>query len=217
MTLINYFGDWLNVINIKELEKVVSAINYIYKRKIVVPNYSDIFKAFTLCSLHDCKVVFLGQDPYPQKDIATGIAFGNKLGTINLSPSLQVIKNSVLDPYEVFDETLESWGKQGILMLNSALTCEVNNVGSHIMLWRPFIVKLLQNMSSYDTGLVYVLWGSQAQTFEPYIGKNNHILKHKHPEWYARNNTPLPFSIFDKINRILINNYGIPIKWCANL
>lgn len=217
MTLINYFGDWLNVINIKELEKVVSAINYIYKRKIVVPNYSDIFKAFTLCSLHDCKVVFLGQDPYPQKDIATGIAFGNKLGTINLSPSLQVIKNSVLDPYEVFDETLESWGKQGILMLNSALTCEVNNVGSHIMLWRPFIVKLLQNMSSYDTGLVYVLWGSQAQTFEPYIGKNNHILKHKHPAWYARNNTPLPSLIFDKINRILINNYGIPIKWCANL
>jgi uracil-DNA glycosylase len=217
MTLVDYFGDWLNVINIKELEKIISAINYIYKRKIIVPNYSDIFKAFTLCSLHDCKVVFLGQDPYPQKDIATGIAFGNKLGTINLSPSLQVIKNSVLDPYEVFDETLESWGKQGILMLNSALTCEVNNVGSHIMLWRPFMVKLLQNMSSYDTGLVYVLLGSQAQTFEPYIGKNNHILKHKHPTWYVRNNTPLPSSIFDEINKILINNYGTPIKWCADL
>ena len=123
-----------------------------------------------LLSEHDVKIVFLGQDPYPQKGVATGVLFGNKEGTTELSPSLEVIKEAAIN-YETphpplkFDVTLESWAKQGILMINSALTCEMNKVGSHVMLWRPFMSKFLQNLSNSNTGLVYVLFGDQAQTF----------------------------------------------------
>ena len=64
MTLLEYFKDWLKVIDLPELSKVVTKLNSLYSVKPVVPEYKDIFKAFTLCSEHDCKAVFLGQDFY---------------------------------------------------------------------------------------------------------------------------------------------------------
>ena len=183
MELSEYFGDWLTVIDVNELNKVVAKLNTVYQVKPVVPDYKDIFKAFTLCSRHDCKVVFLGQDPYPQRGVATGVLFGNKEGTTELSPSLEIVREPAIN-YEMphpplkFDITLESWARQGILMLNSALTCEMNKVGSHVMLWRPFMSKLLHNLSNKETGLVYVLFGEQAQTFEPYINKKVNSIIH---------------------------------------
>lgn len=219
MELSEYFGDWLTVIDVNELNKVVAKLNTVYQVKPVVPDYKDIFKAFTLCSRHDCKVVFLGQDPYPQKGVATGVLFGNKEGTTELSPSLEVVKEAAIN-YEVphppikFDVTLESWARQGILMLNSALTCEMSKAGSHVMLWRPFISKLLQNLSNKETGLVYVLFGEQAQTFEPYINKKvNSIIKVHHPAYYARTHTKMPYWVFTELNKLMRDTYGIPIKW----
>lgn len=219
MELSEYFGDWLTVIDVNELNKVVAKLNTVYQVKPVVPDYKDIFKAFTLCSRHDCKIVFLGQDPYPQKGVATGVLFGNKEGTTELSPSLEVVKEAAIN-YEIphpplkFDITLESWARQGILMLNSALTCEMSKAGSHVMLWRPFMSKLLQNLSNTETGLVYVLFGEQAQTFEPYINKKvNSIIKVHHPAYYARTHTKMPYWVFTELNKLMRDTYGIPIKW----
>lgn len=216
MTLEEYFGDWVKVIDIPLLNKTVNTLNYLYSKKSIMPEYNNIFKAFTLTSLSNLKVVFIGQDPYPQKDVATGLLFGNKC--VPLSPSLEVIKEAAINyelphnPY-TFDITLESWAKQGILMINSALTVEVNKVGSHTMLWRPFIAKLLENISSINPGVMYVLFGSQAQTFEPYIGKNNVILKVPHPAYFARTNTKMPYSIFIDIKDFVKNNYGEDIQF----
>lgn len=62
MTTSEYFKDWLDVIDQTELNKLIPTLNYLYSTKPVVPAYSNIFKAFTLCSKADCRVVFLGQD-----------------------------------------------------------------------------------------------------------------------------------------------------------
>ena len=156
MTLEEYFGDWLRVIDRAELDKVLILLNRMYKVKPICPAQENVFKAFNLCKYHDCKVVFIGQDPYPQKGVATGILFGNDASTRedDWSPSLKIVRDSVIDLHKphnliTFDPTLESWAKQGILMINSALTVEMNKVGSHTMLWRPFISKLLKKMSEY--------------------------------------------------------------------
>ena len=216
MTLEEYFGDWLKVINVPLLNKTVSTINCLYATKRVMPEYSNIFRAFTLTSLHNLKVVFLGQEPYPQKNVATGLLFGNKC--VPLSPSLEVIKEAAIN-YEVphnpytFDITLESWAKQGILMLNSALTVEVNRVGSHTMIWRPFIAKLLENISAVNPGIIYVLFGSQAQTFTPYINFNNTVIKERHPAYYARLGTKMPYSVFTDISKLCKEKFGEPIQW----
>ena len=114
--------------------------------------------------------------PFPQKGVATGILFGNSKETPEdkLSPSLKVIKESVINfeiPHNLitFDNSLESWAKQGILMINSALTTEVGKVGVHILNWRPFMISLLKRMSMLKPGTIYVLFGSQAKILEPYF------------------------------------------------
>ena len=221
MTLDEYFGDWMKVIDRTELNNVMVKVGQEYKRKLLCPAQSDVFRAFELCSFKDLKVVMLGQDPYPQKEVATGILFGNRkeVDEDNLSPSLNVVKEAAIN-FEVphycitFDQTLESWAKQGILMINSALTVEMNRIGSHVMLWRPFIAKLLKNLSEYNTAIVYVLFGRQAQTFKPYINdKFNHIIKIEHPAYFARSGTKMPHQLFVDISNKVKEIYGVPIKW----
>ena len=221
MTLNEYFGDWVKVIDLNLLNDIVNKVNYLYANKSIMPDYKNIFKAFTLCSLQNLKAVFIGQDVYPQKGVATGIPFGNDASTppALLSPSLEVLKEAAIDytmAYRpvLFDITLESWARQGILMLNCALTTELNKPGSHIQLWRPFITSLIENIGKYTTGIVYVLFGNEAQTLIPYIGKFNDILKEKHPSYYARQEKRMPSTIFNNVNTLLISKYGEPVKWC---
>ena len=211
MSLEEYFGDWLKVIDKKTLYKTINILNTI-DSSTLCPNYNNIFNCFTVCKLSNLKVVILGMSPYPQLNKATGIAFGNKRETLDedLSPSLQIIKESVIN-YEIpqnsviFDPSFEDWEKQGVLMLNCALTCKIGLPSSHLGLWRPFISKLIYNMSRYMTACVYVLFGEEAKTFEPYISQYNYVIKEKHPSYYARNNKKLRYNLWDEINNHLNN------------
>ena len=221
MTLEEYFGGWMRVIDKRELESVLSKLGPEYKRKPICPAQSDVFKAFKVCPYDKLKVVMLSQDPYPQKGVATGILFGNKEGTRDkdLSPSLQIVKEAAINfeiPHNciIFDPTLESWAKQGILMINSALTVEMNKIGSHVMLWRPFIASLLKKLSENDTGIIYVLFGKQAQTFKPYINKQfNTVLEENHPAYFARTGKAMPHTVFEQISKLTKEMYGMPITW----
>lgn len=217
MTIDEYFGDWMKVIDKQEAVRIMGWLKNI-NPNLLCPAINNIFKAFKLCPYKECKAIFIGMDPYPQKNIATGILFGNSSNVKNISPSLKIVKEAVINfdiPHNniIFDQTLESWAKQGILMLNSALTCEVNKVGSHVMIWRPFITKLIKNMSEKNTAIVYVLFGRQAQTLKPYIGKYNHIIEIEHPAYFARTNTKMPKDLFININNIIKGIYGYSFEW----
>lgn len=153
--------------------------------------------------------------PYPQPGVATGILFGNSPDTLEdrLSPSLEVVKECAIN-YEIphspiiFDNTLESWAKQGILMINTALTCKVESVGSHVNIWQPFMSKLIQNLSSYDNGFCFVLFGKQAGTFKKDIRGYHKIIEVYHPAYYARRNEIMPYSTFTDVNKFLKNQYN---------
>ena len=237
MTIQEYFGDWSEVVDLKEADRLINNLSK-FSTGSICPQLKDIFKAFHLCPLHTLRLVILAQDPYTTLKkavvteasasglksllpVATGIAFANDSNTPvkNLSPSLEVLRESVID-YEVphgivtFDPSLEKWEAQGVLMLNSALSCEAGRVGSHMLMWRPFITSFLTNLVKRSWGIVYVLMGSQAQSFEPYINKEyNHILKCKHPSYYARTHQRMPSHIWKQINQILISQNGYGIDW----
>lgn len=217
MTIQEYFGDWSKIVDLQEADRIMKKLSA--SHCVICPQLSDIFKAFRLCSLNNLRVVILGMDPYPQKGVATGLAFANNNNTKELSPSLEVLKESVIDytiPHRTinFASDLEKWEAQGVLLLNSALSCEVGKVGSHTLLWRPFIKSLLTNLSMYHTGLVYVLMGTQAQTLESYINKQfNHVIRIRHPSWYARQKEKMPSNIWQEINSILISQNGYGIEW----
>ena len=216
MTKEEYFGGWMTVLPIKEMQEAISKVSPI--RDKICPNCKNIFKAFHKCPYKELRLVILGQDPYPQRNTATGLAFANFNSTPEeqLSPSLQVIKESIINykiPHNLitFAPELEEWAEQGVLLLNTALTCEVNKPGSHSLLWRPFICKLIKNICDYNPGTVWLLLGNSAQSFEPYISKSQYIIKAKHPAYYYRNHEIMPYHIWYDINKILVglNGYGI--------
>ena len=219
MTIDDYFGDWMKVLDRNETMKVMGWLKIVNKNTLC-PNIKDVFKAFKLCPYNKCRVIFVGQDPYPQRGVAQGVLFGNSSDTPEnkLSPSLQIIKESVINfeiPHNLitFDPSLESWAKQGILMINSALTTEIGKIGVHMMKWRPFMIAFLKQMSIINPGIIYVLFGSQAQILEPYINKNNYVLKIEHPAYFARTNKKMPYHIWKDINKILYDLYGEKIEW----
>ena len=219
MTIDEYFGDWMKVLDRNETMKIMGWLRTVNKETLC-PNIKDVFKAFKLCPYNKCRVIFVGQDPYPQRGVAQGVLFGNSSDTPEnkLSSSLQIIKESVINfeiPHNLitFDPTLESWAKQGILMINSALTTEVGKIGVHMMKWRPFMIAFLKQMSMINPGIIYVLFGSQAQILEPYISKNNYVLKIEHPVYFTRTNKKMPYHIWKDINKILYDLYGERIEW----
>ena len=218
MTKEEYFGGWITVLPTKEMQEAINKVSPIKDK--ICPDYKNIFKAFNKCPYEKLKLIILGQDPYFQKHTATGLAFANFNNTPEeqLSPSLKVIKESVIN-YEIphnlitFASELEEWAEQGVLLLNTALTCEVNKPGSHSLLWRPFICKLIKNICDYNSGIVWLLLGNIAQSFKPYINKNQHIIEAKHPSFYARNNEKMPYNIWHTINKILIGLHGYGITF----
>lgn len=216
MTLEEYFGEWMKVIDKEELLKVTKNVNILYKTKRCSPQYKDIFKAFHVTPYNNLHTIMVFQDPYPN-NIATGIAIGNRNDVINLSPSLEVLKEAAID-YTVphyglqFDNTLESWGKQGILMLNTALTVEYGNPGSHSVLWRNFMIKLIKNLNTYNPGLIWVLWGTSAKSFRNYITSGN-IVEEYHPAYHARNNSKISRTFFRELKRDIKHQFDVDIEW----
>jgi uracil-DNA glycosylase len=219
MTVQEYFGDWSKVVDLHEADRIIRKLSA--SNHVICPQLKDIFRAFTLCPLNNLRAVLIGQDPYPQRGVATGLAFANSPDTpdAKLSPSLEILKESVINytiPHRTinFDPSLEKWEAQGVLLLNSALSCEVGRVGSHTLLWRPFMKFLLTNLSKYRTGIVYLLMGTQAQTLEPYINRQfNYVVRIRHPSWYARQKQRMSSDIWQGINSILIGQNGYGIEW----
>ena len=215
MTIDEYFGDWMRVLDREETMKIMGWLRKVNPNTLC-PALPNVFRAFKLCPYDKCRVVFIGQDPYPQKGVATGILFGNSKYTPEdkLSPSLDVIKEAAINfeiPHNLlnFDNSLESWARQGILMINSALTCEMNRIGSHTNIWRPFVSKLIKNLSNKRTGIVYVLFGRDAQSLKPYINERyNDIIEIQHPSYFARTKQKMPYSVFKQMNDILYGRYG---------
>lgn len=223
MTAEEYFGDWMKVIDKEELYRIMHWLKTI-DTSCLCPALPNIFRAFRVCPFEKLRVIMVGLDPYPQKGVATGILFGNSSDTLEsqLSPSLQVIKECAIN-YEIphgpieFDNTLESWAKQGILMINSAFTCEVNKVGWHTNIWRPFTSKLLENISSRDNGFVFVLFGKQAQSFKSDIKGIQEIIEIPHPSYFARINRTMPYWAFTNINKFLKEQYNEQIEFYKEL
>lgn len=215
MSIEEYFNDWMPYINKSLLLNTIQRVDY----NNVTPNPKDWFKCFELCPYKKFNTLILCQDPYPQRDIATGVALANKKDTINISPSLDIIKNSCINLYTPknninFDLSLEGWCEQGILLLNASLTTKIGYIGAHTNIWRPFIKDFLIKLNTYNTGIIYVLLGDVAKTFKPFINsKFNYILEEKHPSYYARNNMFMPNTIFKEIQRINKLNNNTNIKF----
>ncbi len=156
-----------------------------YKEKTVFPAKENIFNAFSLCPFAEVKVVILGQDPYHGKGQAHGLAFSVEDG-VKIPPSLRNIYKEINTDVgkNITDSgNLKYWAKQGVLLLNSTLTVEEGNAGSHQKLgWEQFTDAAIKAISDQKENVVFLLWGNFARSKAALIDNDKHlILESPHP------------------------------------
>lgn len=159
----------------------VDFIDEEYKAKDIAPPKEKLYKALELTSPSDVKVVIFGQDPYPTKGVATGLAFSSN----NVLPaSLRNLFKELESDLGIVrtDTNLEDWALQGVLLLNTALTVEVGNAGSHSKVgWIEVTKQVIEQLNCRHDQVIYVLLGGHAQKLEKYIADKDIVLKYTHP------------------------------------
>ena len=188
--------------------------------KRFTPPLKHVFRAFEECPEKDLKVIIIGQDPYPSMNVADGIAFSCGL-TGRPQPSLkfifQEVERTVYQDWPTYqDPDLKRWANQGVLLINTALTCEIDKVGSHYNIWNDFIMYLLDMLNLTKSGLIFILLGAKAQELEAVLGQNHYVLKASHPASAAYNGGKWDCNdVFNKANEILKqqNEPGLFINW----
>lgn len=186
--------------------------------KIIYPPNEDIFNAFRFTPFSGVKVVILGQDPYHGQNQANGLAFSVQ-PNIPFPPSLKNIYKSLSNDLPDFkiptQGCLTSWAKQGVLLLNSILTVEQGKAHSHAKIgWAEFTDKVIEEINQRLSGIVFLLWGNEAQKKGQYIDDKKHfILKSSHPSPLSVHRGFLECHHFSKTNQYLIEHGKAPIDW----
>jgi uracil-DNA glycosylase len=128
--------------------------------------------------LNDIRVVIIGQDPYPAKGASHGLAFSC---LNNLPPTLTNIHGAIvfsgaseLNISEISERQygdLTEWAKQGVLLINCALTTEINKSLAHINIWKEYTTRVIQEISHLDREepIIFMLWGNHAKALKPVI------------------------------------------------
>lgn len=197
-----FFESWKSIIPEKELQKALHCLS-LEREDNISPKKNLIFRAFFECPFPTLKVVFLGMEPYANQKDANGLCFGNESSIKN--PSLKVLLDSINKYYKdvplgIQEPSLQYLAKQGILLLNSALTVRVGETGSNLIYWKSFTSSLLLNIQKEKPNTIFVLFGKEAQQYSKIIKNQSLVIPSLHPSYCARNNILLDdiFSIIDE-------------------
>lgn len=186
--------------------------------KTVYPAQQDVFNAFKLTEFDKVKVVILGQDPYHGPNQAHGLSF-SVLPGIKTPPSLVNIYKELATDIEGFSipnhGSLESWAKQGVLLLNTVLTVEQGKAHSHAKIgWERFTDFAIKQLSERQQGIIFLLWGSHAQKKGAMIDtQKHHVLHAPHPSPLSAYRGFLGCEHFSKTNKILQQQNKTVINW----
>ncbi|AFT66585.1 MAG: uracil-DNA glycosylase [Cycloclasticus pugetii] len=185
--------------------------------KTIYPHSANWFHALEACPLNDVKVVILGQDPYHQPHQAHGLCFSVQ-PDVKIPPSLlNIYKELHADlgiPYALHG-CLESWAKQGVLLLNSVLTVEYDKPNAHQGKgWETFTDKIIHTVAEQNEHVVFLLWGNYAQKKGAFIDEQQHlVLKAPHPSPLSAHRGFLGCRHFSQTNHYLQQHNIPPIHW----
>ena len=166
-------------------EALAAFVRSEYARTTCFPPGNLIFNAFNLCPFDRVKVVLIGQDPYHEPGQAQGLCFSVNDG-VQFPPSLvnifKEIQSDIGTPIPL-SGSLVRWAEQGVLLLNATLTVRAHEAASHQRRgWEEFTDAVIKKLSSEREHLVFILWGSYAQSKELLIDTSRHlVLKSAHP------------------------------------
>ncbi|MCI5897666.1 MAG: uracil-DNA glycosylase [Anaerovoracaceae bacterium] len=187
-----------------------------YRTKVIYPSMYDIFNALKFTAYKDVKAVILGQDPYHGPGQAHGLCFSVKKG-VPAPPSLVNIFKELQN--DIGQEppghgNLESWAKNGVLLLNTVLTVRAGAANSHRgMGWEIFTDRVIELLNQRQDPIVFLLWGANAKAKKALITNPNHyVLTAAHPSPLSAYNGFFGCRHFSETNRLLLP-FGKQVDW----
>ncbi len=188
--------------------------------KVIYPPRGQRFKALELTPLDAVKVVILGQDPYHGPGQAHGLSFSVPQG-VRQPPSLvNILKELEADLGIVRPShgNLENWARQGVLLLNNALTVEAGQAGSHQMRgWEAITDAAVAAVAEGDKPSVFILWGSHAHKKARRVAALNSgrhlVINSPHPSPLSAHRGFFGSKPFSKANEFLEANGRRPADW----
>ena len=186
---------------------------------VVAPTPERVFAALALTPMDTVRVVILGQDPYPTPGHANGLAF-SYVGPPPLPRSLVNIYRERSDDLGLpppADGDLTRWAKQGVLLLNTALTVRegASKAGSHLQLgWGALTDDIIAAVSRQRPHVVFILWGNPAQAKRSLIDESRHlVLASAHPSPLSARRGFFGSRPFSQANAWLSQTGEPPILW----
>ena len=213
--------NWLSFLKNHDLKKQLLSIEArleeeIKLGKIIFPKREIIFRSLQLVQPDEVKVVILGQDPYHNSNQADGLAFSVS-NFQSLPPSLINIFIEIENDLNIKIEKkgdLENIAKQGVLLLNSILTVEKNNPGSHKNIGWEKLTDIIISSLSLIGNIVFILWGNFAKKKSNLIDNNiNLVINSSHPSPFSAYKGFFGSKPFSKCNDYLISKGKEPIEW----
>ena len=221
MTHVNIEPSWAEALK-EEFEKpyfssLVQFVREEYSKGTCYPPGALIFNAFNLCPLDKVKVVLIGQDPYHEPGQAHGLCFSVNDG-VPFPPSLRNIFAEIQsDTGSPVPPTgnLTRWAQQGVLLLNATLTVRAHAAGSHQKRgWEEFTDAVIRKVSETKDHVVFILWGSYAQSKMQLIDTSRHcVLRSAHPSPLSAYRGFFGNKHFSQANDYLVATGQTPIEW----
>lgn len=188
------------------------------KKIIFYPQGDKIFNAFNLTPLNNVKVVILGQDPYHGPNQAHGLCFSVPQ-PVKPPPSLvnifKELESDTGKKRNYHDGNLEPWARQGVFLLNTTLTVEKSKPLSHRDYgWSEFTDRVISLISDKLDNIVFILWGSFAQSKKQLVDSNKHlILTAPHPSPLSAHRGFFGSKPFSKTNNFLHSKQIDMVNW----
>lgn len=185
------------------------------------PERKALFASLDATPFAKCKAAIIGQDPYPDHSLCTGIAFSIPKDVQRYPPTLEMI----FDEYETDlhyprpkSGDLHKWCDEGVLLWNTIPTCLEGKSLSHQSLfeWGFLTKEIIERLS--NKGVVFCFLGGIAGTGSTYVSptSKSSIIKASHPSPRGNKFSRVPFigsRIFTTINDKLCDLGHSPVNW----
>jgi uracil-DNA glycosylase len=155
--------------------------------------------------------LLIGQDPYPTKDVACGLAFAVSDASKKPQSLKNLMKELATDLPKVSNSgQLDSWSAQGVMLLNSALTTIVGAPGAHAKIWIGFTKTVIEQLDS--SSLICLSLGEHAKKLSAAIVQGE-VIQATHPSPLSASRGFFGSRIYSRVNLALQAKGLAPIDW----
>jgi uracil-DNA glycosylase len=110
---------------------------------------------------------------------------------------------------------LDSWARQGVLLLNASLTVRSGRAASHQGKgWETFTDEVLKVVNAKPERVVFILWGASARRKKALIDTSRHVvIESPHPSPLSASSGFFGSRPFSRANAALVEAGRDPIDW----